>query len=245
MRGALGELTWLAVRLRPDLCAPCSLLQQRVTKAVVSDLVEVYKLIATARDFASAKPNTANPRCLRLRCAHGLMPSGQLRLRRRARPVSHRGQLQTFAKRRVGPYRASGRNGRLPPLDDMHVDGGGVLAVLPGGGCGMDIANAFDNLSGQQASLRPHAWRSTYCARQASCDRDVAGEEGDRRHGMYSNPYVAHGMQKSSWSRDVSLRVSRSSAVGSLLPHPPPVVLWLWSGHCGLHEVYGLFIEGL
>ena len=55
MRGALGELTWLAVCSRPDLSAACSLLQQKVTRAVVSDLVEVNKLIATARDFSAAE----------------------------------------------------------------------------------------------------------------------------------------------------------------------------------------------
>ena len=55
MRGALGELTWLVVCSRPDLSAACSLLQQKVTRAVGSDLVEVNKLIATARDFSAAE----------------------------------------------------------------------------------------------------------------------------------------------------------------------------------------------
>ena len=55
MRGALGELTWLATCSRPDLAAACSLLQQRVSNACVSDLIAVNTLVAVARDFAATE----------------------------------------------------------------------------------------------------------------------------------------------------------------------------------------------
>ena len=53
MRAALGELNWLVSSSRPDLAAFCSLLQQRVNKALVRDLIEVNRAVAMARDFCN------------------------------------------------------------------------------------------------------------------------------------------------------------------------------------------------
>ena len=55
MRAALGELNWLVSCSRPDLAACCSLLQQKVARACVKDLVEVNKVIAMARDYAAVE----------------------------------------------------------------------------------------------------------------------------------------------------------------------------------------------
>ncbi|CAE7199062.1 RE1 [Symbiodinium sp. CCMP2592] len=52
MRGALGGINWLVTSSRPDLAAWCSLLQQKVNTACVSDLIEVNKLVSLARDYS-------------------------------------------------------------------------------------------------------------------------------------------------------------------------------------------------
>ena len=53
MRGTLGEMNWLVSSSRPDLAASCSLLQQKISCACVKDLIEVNKVVAAARDYAS------------------------------------------------------------------------------------------------------------------------------------------------------------------------------------------------
>ena len=52
MRAALGGVNWLVSSSRPDLAAWCSLLQQKVTSACVSDLIDVNKLLSLARDYS-------------------------------------------------------------------------------------------------------------------------------------------------------------------------------------------------
>ena len=52
MRAALGGINWLVTSSRPDLAAWCSLLQQRVNAACVSDLIEMNRLISLARDYS-------------------------------------------------------------------------------------------------------------------------------------------------------------------------------------------------
>ena len=52
VRGVLGEIQWLVTGSRPDLAAGCSLLQQKISKSVVQDLIEVNRLVAMARDHS-------------------------------------------------------------------------------------------------------------------------------------------------------------------------------------------------
>ena len=54
MRAALGGINWLVSGSRPDLAAWCSLMQQRVNCACVSDLIEVNKLLSLARDHSKS-----------------------------------------------------------------------------------------------------------------------------------------------------------------------------------------------
>ena len=61
MRATLGEMNWLVGSSRPDLAASCSLLQQRVAKAQVKDLVEVNKMVAMARDHAATAIHVKPP----------------------------------------------------------------------------------------------------------------------------------------------------------------------------------------
>ena len=70
MRGVLGELNWLVTGSRPDLAAGCSLLQQRVTKSTVEDMIEVNRLVACAQDFCGLelKVKTIAPQDLEI-CA--------------------------------------------------------------------------------------------------------------------------------------------------------------------------------
>ena len=55
MRVVLGEINWLVSGSRPDLAASCSLLQQRVSKAVVGDLIEVNKVISQVHDHSTTE----------------------------------------------------------------------------------------------------------------------------------------------------------------------------------------------
>lgn len=55
MRAILGELNWLVSGSRPDLAASCSLMQQRVTKSQVKDLIELNRVVALARDHAAVE----------------------------------------------------------------------------------------------------------------------------------------------------------------------------------------------
>ena len=55
MRAVLGEINWLVSGTRPDLAAACSLMQQRVTKSTVQDMIELNKVVAVARDFAAVE----------------------------------------------------------------------------------------------------------------------------------------------------------------------------------------------
>ena len=54
MRAVLGEINWLVSGSRPDLAA-CSLLQQRVSKAVVGDLIEVNKVVSQVHDHSNTE----------------------------------------------------------------------------------------------------------------------------------------------------------------------------------------------
>ena len=55
MRAVLGAVNWLVSGTRPDLAASCSLLQQRVSKSVVSDLVDVNRLVKRVYELADLK----------------------------------------------------------------------------------------------------------------------------------------------------------------------------------------------
>ncbi|CAE7298082.1 GIP [Symbiodinium sp. CCMP2592] len=54
MRGVLGAVNWLVTSSRPDLAAWCSLLQQRVCSATVSDLIDMNKLVSLCHDNSDA-----------------------------------------------------------------------------------------------------------------------------------------------------------------------------------------------
>ena len=49
LRGVLGAVNWLVGGSRPDLAAWCSLLQQKVCRATVEQLIEANKLVSLAR----------------------------------------------------------------------------------------------------------------------------------------------------------------------------------------------------
>ena len=55
MRAVLGAVNWLVGGSRPDLAAWCSLLQQKVCKAKVEQLIETNKLVSLARENASVQ----------------------------------------------------------------------------------------------------------------------------------------------------------------------------------------------
>lgn len=55
MRAVLGEINWLISGSRPDLAASCSLLQQRVSKAGVGDLIEVNKVVSQVHDHSNTE----------------------------------------------------------------------------------------------------------------------------------------------------------------------------------------------
>ena len=48
----MGVINWLVTGLRPDLAAACSLLQQRVMSSVVSDMLDVNKLVSQVHDLS-------------------------------------------------------------------------------------------------------------------------------------------------------------------------------------------------
>lgn len=52
MRAVLGAINWLVSGSRPDLAAGCSLLQQRVTKSCVGDLVDMNRFVKLVHDNA-------------------------------------------------------------------------------------------------------------------------------------------------------------------------------------------------
>ena len=52
LRAITGAINWAVTSSRPDLAAANAVLQQRVSKATVADLIEANKLIAEARDHA-------------------------------------------------------------------------------------------------------------------------------------------------------------------------------------------------
>ena len=52
MRAVLGAVNWLVSGTRPDLAASCSLLQQKVSKAVIEDLVDVNRLVKHVHDYS-------------------------------------------------------------------------------------------------------------------------------------------------------------------------------------------------
>ncbi|CAE7838462.1 GIP [Symbiodinium sp. CCMP2592] len=54
LRGVLGAVNWLVSSSRPDVAAWCSLLQQRVCDATVSDLIEANKLVSFCHDNCNA-----------------------------------------------------------------------------------------------------------------------------------------------------------------------------------------------
>ncbi|CAE7637419.1 PCSK5 [Symbiodinium sp. CCMP2592] len=53
MRAVLGAVNWLVGGSRPDLAAWCSLLQQKVSKGTVEQLIETNKLVTLARENAA------------------------------------------------------------------------------------------------------------------------------------------------------------------------------------------------
>jgi hypothetical protein len=52
MRAVLGAINWLVTGSRPDLAAACSLLQQRVMSSVVSDMLDVNRLVSQVHDLS-------------------------------------------------------------------------------------------------------------------------------------------------------------------------------------------------
>lgn len=58
MRAVLGEINLLVSGSRPDLAAACSLMQQRVTKSCVQDLIDVNKVVSMVHDFAAFEART-------------------------------------------------------------------------------------------------------------------------------------------------------------------------------------------
>ena len=54
-RAILGAANWIFGSTRPDIAAHTALLQQKVSKATVADLVEANRLVAKIKDFAHTK----------------------------------------------------------------------------------------------------------------------------------------------------------------------------------------------
>ena len=52
-RGILGAANWLVSSSRPDIAVLNAVLQQRVSKATVADLIEANKLVGVIRDHAT------------------------------------------------------------------------------------------------------------------------------------------------------------------------------------------------
>ena len=48
----MGAINWLVTGSRPDLAAACSLLQQRVMSSVVSDMLDVNRLVSQVHDLS-------------------------------------------------------------------------------------------------------------------------------------------------------------------------------------------------
>ena len=63
MRAVLGELNWLVTGSRPDLAASCSLLQQRVVKSKVKDLLEQRLVGAESRCFHGSRSRSCRNLC--------------------------------------------------------------------------------------------------------------------------------------------------------------------------------------
>ena len=51
-RGILGAANWLVSSTRPDIAATNAMLQQRISRATVGDLIEANRLVGTIKDFA-------------------------------------------------------------------------------------------------------------------------------------------------------------------------------------------------
>ena len=54
-RGVLGAANWIVGSTRPDIAAQTAMLQQRVSRATVNDLIEANKLVSKIRDFAHVR----------------------------------------------------------------------------------------------------------------------------------------------------------------------------------------------
>ena len=54
-RGIIGAANWLTGSTRPDLAAWTALLQQRISRATVEDLIEANRLVAKIRDLKHTK----------------------------------------------------------------------------------------------------------------------------------------------------------------------------------------------
>lgn len=52
LRAIVGAANWIVGSTRPDLAAATAMLQQKIGKATVADLIEANKLVARIRDFA-------------------------------------------------------------------------------------------------------------------------------------------------------------------------------------------------
>lgn len=55
LRGVVGAANWLMSSTRPDIAVHAGFLQQRISKALVSDLIEANKLVGKIRDHAHVK----------------------------------------------------------------------------------------------------------------------------------------------------------------------------------------------
>ena len=54
-RAILGAANWLVGTTRPDIASDTALLQQRVSRATIGDLIQANKLVAKMRDFSQVR----------------------------------------------------------------------------------------------------------------------------------------------------------------------------------------------
>ena len=55
LRGIVGAANWIVGSSRPDLAAATAMLQQKIGKATIEDLIEANRLVARIRDFAHTR----------------------------------------------------------------------------------------------------------------------------------------------------------------------------------------------
>lgn len=54
-RAILGAANWVVGTTRPDIASDTALLQQRVSRATIGDLIQANKLVAKMRDFSQVR----------------------------------------------------------------------------------------------------------------------------------------------------------------------------------------------